>query len=885
MANILRNSASAAFKLLAILITYHFSLLTSQAQFFWGDKYYLGEPWVKCTSRPYTIERGLEGKHIALWASHGRYYDQAKDEWRWQRPELFCTTEDLFTQTIVVPYLIPMLENAGAVVFTPRERDWQRHEVIVDNDDRHTSFIYYREESLRYPWSEAPFRGFAYHGETLNEGDNPFEAGTARLCETTHGKNRLSKACYQPQIPEAGRYAVYVSYQTTETSVDDAHYTVWHQGQHTDFCVNQQMGGGTWVYLGTFDFDAGCSEQNRVVLTNHSAHKGVVTTDAVRFGGGMGNIERGGNTSGLPRCLEGARYWAQWAGMPKSVYSSKNGENDYADDINARSLMLNELCGGSIFAPDSSGRKVPIELSLAVHSDAGHTDTGLGVYGSLAICTTQKGDSLLAAGKSRMMSYDLASSLLDNVTKDLTDTYGEWQARALYDRNYSETRLPIVPSAILETLSHQNFGDMRYAQDPNFRFTLARSIYKTLLRYVTGRHGMPCTVQPLPPDCFHIEFSGKEGEVSLSWRGIIDNSAYPKQGEDGGGAAPTGYVLYMAMDGGGYDNGTLLRGSSCNVRLVPNVLYRFRVTAINEGGQSFPTEELTALYDPLATKTVLVINGFHRLSSPAIAQKGQGFDLDEDIGITYGRTAGWLGRQRVFDEKRLGVVDSTGLGFSTSELQGQFIAGNTFDYVRTHAEAIRHAGYYSIVSASAQAVETYDLHLKEYGAIDLLLGLERNDGHSLVRYKTFSPTMQLLLRDYTSHGGRLLVSGAYLGSDMTSEPEQQFLAQVLKTSCEGVNNNTQTTTIGGLGQQFDIFRQPNEQHYAAHHTDILMPANSPTPQQAFPAMVYADGTSAAVAYQGADYRTFTMGFPFECISDDKMRNKLMYGILKFLLPQ
>ena len=60
--------------------------------------------------------------------------------------------------------------------------------------------------------------------------------------------------------------------------------------------------------------------------------------------------------------------------------------------------------------------------------------------------------------------------------------------RDLYDRNYSETRLPIVPSAILETMSHQNFGDMRYGQDPNFRFTLARSIYKTLLRYIT-QHG------------------------------------------------------------------------------------------------------------------------------------------------------------------------------------------------------------------------------------------------------------------------------------------------------------------------------------------------------------------------------------------------------------
>ena len=58
------------------------------------------------------------------------------------------------------------------------------------------------------------------------------------------------------------------------------------------------MGGGTWVYLGTFEFDKGNSINNSVVLTNHSSHRGIVTTDAVRFGGGMGNIVRGGTVSG-----------------------------------------------------------------------------------------------------------------------------------------------------------------------------------------------------------------------------------------------------------------------------------------------------------------------------------------------------------------------------------------------------------------------------------------------------------------------------------------------------------------------------------------------------------------------------------------------------------
>jgi hypothetical protein len=456
------------------------------------------------------------------------------------------------------------------------------------------------------------------------------------------------------------------------------------------------MGGSTWVYLGTFAFDKGCSEQNCVILSNDSHHKGHITADAVRFGGGMGNIERGGETSGLPRCLEGARYYAQWAGMPYDVYSSKHGENDYGDDINVRSLMTNLLCGGSPFAPDSIGRKVPIELSLAIHSDAGYTDTGVGVYGSLSICTTHHGDSVLAAGISREASYELASDLLHNTTEDLRYRLGEWVARNLYNRNYSETRIPIVPSAILETLSHQNFGDMKYGQDPNFRFTLARSIYKTLLRYITQRHGKECVVQPLPPTDFRIEFTDKKGQVKLSWIGLEDGQEVT--------STPTGYTLYIGQENGDFDNGTYLRGTSCNIQLKPYILYKFRITANNDGGQSFPSETLTALYNPQASQNIMIVNGFNRLSSPAISKTGQGFDMSDDMGISYGRTCGWLGLQRIFDVKKIGIEDSTGLGYTTPDFQGMFIAGNEFNYSVEHANAIRRAGNYNIMSASGKAI-------------------------------------------------------------------------------------------------------------------------------------------------------------------------------------
>ena len=845
----------------AILFIIHCSLFISRAA--------AQRPWVRNESRPYSIERGLDGRHLSVWASHGRYFSVDENRWKWQRPPLFCTNEDLFTQTIVVPYLIPMLENAGAIVFTPRERDWQRHEIIVDNDDRN-SLVYYQEREFQHKWTDAPMRGFARHDSNYHDGENPFEAGTLRMTESTRSRSRQSTINYQPQLPSSGRYAVYVSYATIHGSIDDAHYTVWHKGQPTEFRVNQQMGGGTWVYLGTFEFEGGCSDRNRVELSNLSQHRnGVVTADAVRFGGGMGNIERGGSTSGYPRCLEGARYYAQWAGMPYQVYSDRKGTNDYADDINVRSLMTNRLLGGSAYAPDSLGLHVPIELSLAVHSDAGHTDTGEGVFGTLSICTTSFGAPQLGDGTSRQASYELAANLLQNTTADLQYRYGEWTLRKLYDRNYSETRVPVVPSAILETMSHQNFGDMRYGQDPNFRFILARSIYKTLLRYITTRHGDKYVVQPLTPDNFHIEFKDKRGEVRLSWQGLIDSQEPSSE--------PTGYVLYMAQGEGGFDNGTTLRGTSCDVRLTPNVLYHFRVAATNDGGQSFPTEVLSAYYDPAADKTALIVNGFHRLSSPAISLYGQGFDFDEDPGVSYGLTAGFLGRQQVFDPRQIGIEDSTGLGYTSEELAGYFIAGNDFTDVRTHAEAIAMAGEFSFVSSSSQAVQSRLTSLHPYTVVDLMLGLEKDDGHSLVNYKSFPPTLQTALLDYTSRGGRLLVSGAFVGSDQTTDADKAMLRELLKTECAGTNR-LNNSAVSGLGLDFSIYSQLNDRHYAATRTDVLMPVGT-----AFPAMVYLnDDTSAAVAYQGVDYRSFTMGFPFECIVDKQQRAAIMRGILNFL---
>lgn len=830
---------------------------------------YKGSPWVTRTSRPYDISRGLEGRHIALWQSHGKYYIHKNNEWGWQRPRLFCTTEDQFTQSFIIPYVIPMLENAGANVFTPRERDTQKYEVIVDNDGSQTS-LYLDVKSKKAKWTPTDKPGFAHKKEIYQDGENPFTSGTARFARTEKKKDRAF-AEWIPKIPETGEYAVYVSYQTLPNSVSDAKYLIFHNGGVTEFKVNQQIGGGTWVYLGTFTFDKGRNDYGMVVLSNQSNQSGVVCADAVRFGGGMGNIARGGTTSKLPRYLEGARYSAQWAGMPYSIYGGREGTNDYADDINVRSNTINYLSGSSIFNPQTPGLGVPLELSLALHSDAGFSKEDQ-VVGMLGIYTTQFNNGLLASGISRYSSRDLSDILLTQLQQDIQANYSiHWTRRSLWDRNYSETRLPSVPSTIIELLSHQNFADMRLGHDPHFKFTVGRSIYKSILRYLSNQHGKEYVVQPLPISNFSIHFGAKKNTLELTWQGEED----PLEST----AKPREYIVYTRVGRGGFDNGVRVSHPSHTVRIEPGVVYSFKVTAVNRGGESFPSEILAAYKANQEKGRVLIINGFNRISGPAVIDTPTqaGFDITQDPGVPYKYDISLCGAQFEFSREQAGKE----LGHSSNEWEGMKIAGNTFDYSFVHGKAIQAAGGYSFVSCSKAAVENRHVPLEVYDVVDYVLGLEKEDQsyHPTQKsyYKTFSSPIQRALTSYCHSGGNLLVSGSYLGSDMNNnQGDQEFIQQLLKYNYKQSIRELDSNSITGLGRTFTIPRLPNEKMYPVVAPECLSPV-----EPAFPALLYtADNQCAAVAYQG-NYRTFIMGFPLESIEQETDRNTVMASILHF----
>ncbi len=853
-------------------------------------------PLVKPISRLYTPKAGLQDRHIAVWQSHGWYYERKLDRWEWQRGRLLQTVEDLYTQSYVLPYLVPMLENAGANVLLPRERDVSTVEMVIDNDDvTHHDGIYSEDAG----WTEGGV-GFAHRKDVYGDDDRPFSDGTFRQT-TTVRKGDETVARWIPDVPQKGEYAVYVSYRTVAGSTDDALYTVKHLGGETSFRVNQTMGGGTWIYLGSFLFDKGSSPDGCVTLSNLSRKKGkIVTADAVKIGGGMGNIARHGQESGYPRFTEGARYWLQWAGAPDSVFTPFKGENDYDDDYCSRALWVNWMGGGSDVLPDREGLHVPLDMSFAFHTDAGVTKDD-STIGTLMIYETEtEGRTTYSNGASRELAGVLADTIEKQILHDIRALHEPtWNGRGLWNKPYFEARVPEVPAVLLELLSHQNFADMRYGLDPRFRFTVSRAVYKGILRFLSKQRGQKCVVQPLPVTAMSVKMDAERNAV-VEWKAVLDSLEST--------AAPHSYIIYTRKDGEGWDNGTLVEEPHYETKLETGHIYSWKVCALNDGGLSFPSEVLSAGVPEgwkEADGMAMVINGFQRVSAPADFcftttdnVRVAGFVDAEDHGVPYISDISYVGSQKEF---RCGVPwtddDATGFGDSYADYETQVVAGNTFDYPLVHGEALMSAGL-AFVSCGSEALKDTVLSLATYSVVDLILGKQcqtkmGNGKHHPIEFKAFPPHLRKALAKYLQDdGGRLFASGAFIGTDIWAnklaapvEEEKTFATEVLKyTWRAGRADNmgkvkSVRSAFSSPGSNYSYAHTPNAETYVVESPDAIEPACS----EAHTTLRYSSNNlSAAVAYRGEKYATYIMGVPFESIADKVERGTLMRKVLDAL---
>lgn len=898
---------------------------------------------------PYIHPRnGMEGDLLALWHSHGRYYKPSAGSWLWQRPFLFQSVEDTYTMSYVVPFLVPMLENAGAYVMLPRERDTNPHEVIVDNDTNPDGTIYsqphYKEKNGDESWVTGEGEGFIYDLPDFRDTENPFENGTYRQVRARQG-GRPSIAAWYADIPEDGEYAVYVSYKSLPNSVTDARYTVNYSGGSRELRVNQNMGGGTWVYLGTFPLEKGYSDTEPIVtLTNTTSDTGErnVTADAVKIGGGMGNIARSPkrqdvwfdpssptqdpdeeeieeetedadataeepdvqepkeapaptqtpckqgtppvfSTSGLPRWLEGARYWLHWAGFPENVYSPYHGTDDYKDDYTSRGLWVNYLAGGSRVLPDEEGLGIPVDLVMALHSDAGKRSDDSTV-GTLGIYYSAGGGSY-ADGTRRINSRTLTDMIMRQITSDVRRQWEpSWTRRSMWDKSYVEARVPEVPTALIELMSHQNFGDMQYGLDPLFRFTVARAIYKALGKFLAERKGRKFIVQPLAVQAFSIKRL-KPSHYRLTWEPTPDSLEST--------AVPDKYIILERNHGElGFHKIGETRETHFDIRTADREPHSFRVIAANSGGLSFASETLSLREGEKDEKPVLIVNGFTRVSGPESFNDGDraGFDSQSDFGVPYIRDISYTGPQTEF---RRSAGESFGRSASTDVAKS--IAGNSFDYPALHGDAIAAAGR-GYVSASLKALEEGHVKLIDFSTVDLILGRQQTvrtgKGYSGNRYETFPPSLRKALTNYLDKGGRLLVTGENIASDPTgpyaSPGGAEWLSTTLGLELDTIGHSRSgriEANPAGIGQgmvqrSYEFTNTLDSRSYALQHPDPLAPSGE---MEATPIFNFPDthGVAGYLLRKGKR-RVAAMSVPLESITDTARRNALTAELLRWL---
>ena len=809
-------------------------------------------------------DAGLQGRNIALWQSHGRFYDNGMGQWSWQRSPNWRTTEDLYTQSYVLPFLIPMLERAGAYVLTPRERDTGTLEVICDNNAHFRSPGFpvrthgsYKEKGN---WKDAG-EGFADNKEHYVKDDNPFKMGSARQVAGVPGK-ASANVRWDPELEKNGRHCIYISYKTLPNSSSCAHYTVSHRGGTSEFIVNQKIGGGTWIYLGEFDL----GPESYIMLDNgtpsgRSFERGsVVTADAVKIGGGIGKIARGKGSdsskweiSDVPAYLEGAMYWEQWAGMPYERIHQ--WDTDYTCDYASRGEWVKMM---------KDDLDIPFDLSLAFHTDAGVTPND-SIVGTLAIYTLKAdGVRKFKNGDDRSACRLLTDFVQTQVTDDIRDDFDSlWTRRQIWNRSYSESRTTDVPGMLLELLAHQNFADMKFGLDPGFRFTVCRSVYKGILKFLSTYYGQNYIVAPLPVNSFSVTL-GKDSKADLKWQATEDEKEPT--------AIPDSYLVYTRIDDGAFDNGSIVNGCSTSIPISAGHLYSFKVEACNRGGRSFPSEILSCGISSKEAEEVLVINNFDRISAPSWfdSEKYAGFDSRLDSGVPYLKDLSYGGESYEYRRDKK-YINNTAPGFGATDIDmaGFQPEGNSFDYPAVHGRALMKLGY-NFSSASRSAFE--NAPAAKYFALDVICGKQistlTGNSRKAPRFQVFPAAFRKALRASLSEGCNLLISGAYIATDAWDEiyPIQnagyQNDARYFIENQLGYRWSTSRGSVNGRvlfdGETYRFRHELNEESYCVESAGGIRPSSGGKTIATF-----TNRTGAGVYHPFEGYKVVAWSFPLE----------------------
>lgn len=494
---------------------------------------------------------------ILVFCSAGHGWTFKDSAWICQRPLLFGINED-FGNIDQLNLFARHCFNAGATVVPFRPLGYQTNEVVLDNNDAGVSYAgtwYDSGSSIYFGRSDGvPYR-FAY--------------------ASTNGQTATAR--FAPNIPEAGFYPVYCWARSGADRIEQL-YRISHSGGQAEVRVNHERVGLGWVWLGNYHFEAGT---NGYVEVSNDALPGrqpddVVIADAIRFGNGMGDVDRGHGVSGYERELECSRYWIERSvghGMNSGIYDL-NGYDDQGDNVGAPRRMTEEM------NREQDGGFWD-RIFLGFHSNAGSGSA----RGAQGLYDTRYAEDI----QQRQMEFGQALADEVNNSMEAGDDgrkfSGDWSdaSAEVYGGTFGELYGAIAKemnNTIIEVAFHDNEEDCLLMKNPAARAEIARACYQGLVKYLNANNpsNVPLAILPEPPENLRVYGGG---------RGVVVEWDPPE------GAAADGYTVYSSQNGYGFGGGIMVTGAASTSvmfkSLQPNEVRYFRVAAWNRGGESLPS--------------------------------------------------------------------------------------------------------------------------------------------------------------------------------------------------------------------------------------------------------------------------------------------------------
>ncbi|MEP6663610.1 MAG: N-acetylmuramoyl-L-alanine amidase, partial [Verrucomicrobiota bacterium] len=772
----------------------------------------------------------LTGRIVFMSCGHGWTYGTAGGGqfWRLQRGVGNLMNEDAGNLDQLNLFALYCF-NAGATVVPFRPIGRQTNEVVLDNVSPSVAFA--------GAWSDTANTSYFY--------GSPGQVGYRF---TSLAASETATATYTPTIPLAGFYPVYTWVRHGSDRALQL-YRIRHTGGEAQVRIPHYMVGNGWVFLGEYYFNAGSNAANgSVVISNlrSTTNGNVVIADAIRFGNGMGSIDRGGGVSGYPREEECTRYWANagiGVGMPSSLYDS--GSHDESDSWITPSKMSAEMNNGPSKPPGTTNQLDYKRVHISFHSNAAD-GSARGVTGLITSDPTPNQTRL-----AQICSTEVNSDLLGLGAPPLEIP---WANRgSTYSGGYSEIDGSYfnyeMDATIIEVAFHDNTNDAKLLRDPKARNAVARASYQAVVKYMNEfdtADPVPLTFLPEPPN--NPRAVAVANGTTLSWSAPVNQS---------GSSSPTNYIIYTSTNGYGFGNpvsvGNVL--SYIFTNLATDTDFYFRIVAANAGGQSFPAEVVGCRRSSIpGAPKVLFVNAFTR------------FDRTQNL------------------LQPTGAQNYKAPGNSGTIERVEPRANNSFDYVVQHGQAMSAANQ-AFDSCLRVAVTNGTVKLTNYPIVIWAAGQELANPIDAVA--------QNLISVFLQNGGGLFVSGSEIAGNLgrASSPaaSRTFLQNQLHATLASdahTNSGSYTVTAPGAGiftgMASGTIDNGTNGIYWVKSPEILTPAGV----GASAALNYSGGLggAGAIQYDGSagGGRVVYFGFPFETVSVAARRNSYMAAILDFL---